>query len=313
MFFFFFFYKMKKSFYFSIVVYLCFFLYNPIYMLDVKVLEVGNYYICNLKDYPTENCTVNYDYNKITKLLCPIDSVKKVGYNPSYCFKYLGVKDTLIINNREEKIYETLPGIILENVIKYGRNHLSIYAPFYVKEDVTIVCTCDHSNGDENITPYIKINLRTKNSFNNNEEYIKGCDYGNNKGKYKFLTKTMSQKENFTCEIEAAGGDVVGINCNNYNSNNFKGIQILPPTCFGTVSFSLSTLNFVTMNINNLLPDAKYFPEFSSSEKDKNFQKFSTTSYLWIPEKVPHEITFFCYCKYSYGVGVAIYNIKKSQ
>ncbi|CRG98531.1 6-cysteine protein, putative [Plasmodium relictum] len=302
---------MKNSYYSLLVIYIYFFSYYTIYMLDVKELKIGDYYICNLKDYPTGNCEVNYDYNKAIKLLCPINRANN-DYNSSYCFKYLGIKDKLIINNKEEEIHQTLPGIILENIIKFNRNHLGIYAPFYVKEDVAIVCTCDQSN-KEGITPYIKIVLKTKKSYNSNEDYIKGCDYGNNKGKQQFLTKTMSQRESFICEIDATGGDVVGINCNNYNDKNFKGIQILPPTCFGTVSFSVSSLNLVTMNINNLIPDAKYYPEFSSFDKDKNFQKFSTTSYLWIPENVHYDVTFLCYCKYSYGVGVAIYNIKKNQ
>ncbi|KOB87885.1 hypothetical protein PFDG_03996 [Plasmodium falciparum Dd2] len=214
----------------------------------------------------------------------------------------------------------------------FDRYNVGIYMPFYVKEDITIVCTCESSKDSEAITPYLKIHVKANNSFNKEGEFIKGCDYGNNKGKHQFLTNTLKQEENFLCEINANPGEVVGMNCINFeeytttttinnkkkkhqnknNKNNFDVIQLRPPHCFSNVSISMSFLRVVTMNVNNLLPEAKYYPEVYSFPKDKKFQKYSTISYLWIPENVPHDILFYCHCNFPQGKGIGLFNINKT-
>lgn len=338
-FFSFFFVKMRKVIYFFLIICLhsnvgwhpFFVFFCGVSGLYVKELQVGNYYICNLKDYANETCTVNYDYNKMIKLLCPINKSYE-EYDDRYCFKFIGIRDRLVINNQEEPIMDTLPGIIIENLNMFDRYNVGIYMPFYVKEDITIVCTCESSKDNEAITPYLKIHVKANNSFNKEGEFIKGCDYGNNKGKHQFLTNTLKQEENFLCEINANPGEVVGMNCINFeeytttttinnkkkkhqnknNKNNFDVIQLRPPHCFSNVSISMSFLRVVTMNVNNLLPEAKYYPEVYSFPKDKKFQKYSTISYLWIPENVPHDILFYCHCNFPQGKGIGLFNINKT-
>ncbi|SBT31620.1 6-cysteine protein (P36) [Plasmodium ovale wallikeri] len=284
-------------------------------MIYLKEVRIGNYYICNLKDYSKEYCLVDHDYDKTIKLLCPInndDNKKKQIYDSSYCFKYIGIKDGLIINNKQETIYETLPGIILTNEVNFDRYNLSIYAPFNVKEDVTIVCICDSPKENKGITPFIQINIKNTNNLNtSNGNYVKGCDYGNNKGKLQFLTQPVSHTNSLICEVEAFPGDIIGINCNNYTNKKKEDIYLEPSNCFATVYFSMHSLNFVRTHIDNILPDAKYYPDLSSLPKDKNFQKFST-SYLWIPEEVSHDFLLYCYCSFPTGRGVAIYHIVKN-
>lgn len=58
-------FKMRKALY-SLLFYMCIclYIYTPVFMASLKEIEVGNYFICNLKDYPTGNCSVNHDYNK---------------------------------------------------------------------------------------------------------------------------------------------------------------------------------------------------------------------------------------------------------
>ncbi|GAW79223.1 6-cysteine protein [Plasmodium gonderi] len=318
----FFFFKMRKVFYpLLVTVYIFLYLYSPVYALYFKELELGNYYICNLDDYPKEHCVIDYDPNKIIKFLCPIvrdaREKEKMIYDSTTCFRYKGIKDRFIINNREEPINKTLPGIILENQVQFDRYNLGIYImPIMLKEDVNIVCICDTKRENEGITPYIKINIKKSNSITNGdstEGYVKGCDFGNNQGEYQFLTKSLSYKENFICEIEANPGDILGINCINYNDNHQeKDVKLEPSNCFSTVFFSMYTLSNIKTNINNIFPEAQYYPEFSAYPKDPNFYKFSTTSYLWIPNYVPHEFYFFCSCKYAQINATALYRVKSS-
>ncbi|SBT86192.1 6-cysteine protein [Plasmodium malariae] len=316
----FFCFKMRKIFYSLLVLmYIYLYLYSPVYMLYLKELEVGNYYICNLKDFPKEFCTVDYDDKKIIKFLCPnYNTRNKQTYNSSYCFKYLGIKDRLIIDNKQEQIYDTLPGIILENYNIFERYNLGIYAPPIIKEDVTIVCICDSSKENKGITPYLKINIKKSNSSNNNnsnsnENFIKGCDFGNNRGKHQFLSKPISKDESFLCEMDVYPEDIIGINCNNYTIKESKYGQLDPLNCFATVSFSMYTLNYIRMSINNLLPEAKYYPELSSFPRDKNFLKFSTTSYLWVPKNISRDFLFTCSCVYSNWKGVAMFYVRTAK
>ncbi|ANQ06288.1 6-cysteine protein [Plasmodium coatneyi] len=311
---------MRKVFYSLLVsIYICLYMYSPVYALYLKEIELGNYYICNLNDYPREYCVVDYDPNKIIKFLCPIvhnEGEHMETYNSSYCFRYKGIKDRLIISNNEEPIYTTLPGIILENQILYNRYNLGIYImPFKLEADMSIVCVCDTKKEYKGITPYIKINIKKSNNVlgvGSTDEHIKGCDFGNNQGEHQFLTSPQLHDEHSVCEIEANPGDIVGINCINYNEDDAQNddVTLEPSNCFSTVSFSLYTLSFVKMNINNIFPGAKYYPESSAFSKDPNFKKFSTTSYLWIPPKVTQEFLFFCSCVYPQGEGIAVYHVK---
>ncbi|KJP88383.1 hypothetical protein AK88_01999 [Plasmodium fragile] len=313
---------MRKVFYslmVSIYIWLC--VYSPVYALYFKEIELGNYYICNLNDYPREYCVVDYDPNRIIKLLCPIvhnEGEHTKMYNSSYCFRYKGIKDRLIISNNEEPIYKTLPGIILENQFVYDRYNLGIYMmPLKLEEDMSIVCVCDTKNEYKGITPYIKIKIKKSNNVvgaGSANEHIKGCDFGNNQGEHQFLTIPQSHEENAVCDIQANPGDIVGINCINYNEQDLenKDVRLEPSNCFSTVSFSLYTFNFVKMNINNIFPNAKYYPESSAFPKDPNLKKFSTTSYLWIPAHVPQEFFFFCSCQYAKGEAIATYHVSSS-
>ncbi|CAI7718086.1 6-cysteine protein P36, putative [Plasmodium vivax] len=317
-----FFFKMRKVFYSLLVsIYICLCVYSPVYSLYLKEIELGNYYICNLDDYPREYCVVDYDPNKVIKFLCPIvhnEGEEMKTYDSSYCFRYKGIKDRLIISNNEEQIYTTLPGIILENQILYDRYNLGIYLmPLKLEEDMSIVCVCDTKKEYKGITPYIKINIKKSNNLlgaDSADQHIKGCDFGNNQGEHQFLTNSQSYEENLVCEIHANPGDIVGINCINYNEGDLQNyeVKLEPSNCFSTVSFSLYTLSFVKMNINNIFPDARYYPESSAFPKDPNFKKFSTTSYLWIPAHVPEDFLFFCSCRYAQGEGVAIYHVGSS-
>ncbi|EUD64833.1 hypothetical protein C922_04780 [Plasmodium inui San Antonio 1] len=313
---------MRKVFYSLLVsICICLCVYSPVYGLYFKEIELGNYYICNLDDYPKESCVVDYDPNKIIKLLCPIvhtEGEHMNTYNSSYCFRYKGIKDRLIISNNEEPIYRTLPGIILENQILYDRYNLGIYTmPFKLKEDMSIVCVCDTKKEYKGITPYIKINIKKSNNIlgeDSADEHIKGCDFGNNQGEHQFLTSPQSHEEKPMCEIQANPGDIVGINCINSNKEDLQNydVRLEPSNCFTTVSFSLNSIRFVKVNINNILPEAKYYPESSAFPKDPNFKKFSTTSYLWIPAHVPQEFLFFCSCRYGKSRGTAIYHVSRS-
>ncbi|CAA9986452.1 6-cysteine protein [Plasmodium knowlesi strain H] len=317
-----FFFKMRKVFYSLLVsIYIWLYMYSPAYALYLKEIELGNYYICNLNDYPSEHCVVDYDPNKRIKFLCPIvhnEGEHMNTYNSSYCFTYEGIKDRLIIRNNEEPIYTTLPGIILENQILYDRYNLGIYImPFKLEADMSIVCVCDTKKEYKGITPYIKINIKNSNNVlgvGSSDEYIKGCDFGNNKGKHQFLTSPQSHEHRSVCAILANPGDIVGINCINYNEDDPQNndVTLEPSNCFSTVSFSLYTFSFVKMNINNILPDAKYYPETSAFPKDPNFKKFSTTSYLWIPANVPQAFFLVCSCKYAKGEGTAMYHVSSS-
>ncbi|VTZ66366.1 6-cysteine protein P36, putative [Plasmodium chabaudi chabaudi] len=306
-------FKMRKALY-SLLFYMCvcLYIYTPVLMASLKDIEVGNYFICNLKDYPPGNCSVDHDYNKAIKLLCPIVHNKNnsdKGYDPSYCFKYDGIKDEFIINNKQNHIHNSLPGVILTNHIENDTYNVSIYPPFVVKEDITIVCICDSEKGNEGITPYLKINIKKAHGLNNNLEgdYIKGCDYGNNRGKFQFLTKPVKYINNPVCEIEAYPGDVVGINCNSYITK-MQGARLEPESCFSMVYFSNLTMQFTKTSVNNIMPNAKYYPDLSPHPGNQNSKMF-LTSYLLIPNDLQRDILIYCHCSYNGNKGLAMFHI----
>ncbi|VWU50180.1 6-cysteine protein, putative [Hepatocystis sp. ex Piliocolobus tephrosceles] len=286
---------------------------TPVYMtnpLNKKEIHIGNYYICNLRDYAEDTCNLNYTPNKVVKLLCPVVPDSPNTFNSDYCFESDGVKDGYAIKDNNKSIFTTIPGIIITSKIINNVHNITITPPFYVLNNISIICMCDSINTREESKAYLKINIsRTEQTHSTLNSLVKGCDFGSNLGENQFLTKSSNEDDFFMCNINAYPGDIIGLNCSNfYNKNYDDKTRIEPKNCFSTVYLGVDKHSYNAVSITSLLPGAKYYPDLSSTPKDKNFRYFGTT-YLMIPDVIDSKFTIYCSCLYRTHVSVAVYEL----